>query len=283
LASSWISKADDAAGTLAWTPSIKPEELENLRFRGWRGDWITPHRAFVRLRLHPWDVAGSVLLIISFCTAWLLMLGSIGRMWAAIFSFWARQIGLPSDVTMVAQHWARIKFALPYLNVRAGAADPVTWWIIAGVTLVAGAGSFFISREMLPWTYLLRFLVIIQGITIVYFAFAAATFPHDLSGYTVSMLMFSAVLIGLVPVIFGFTFYIFDFTFLQKLALTLMTMVHLALFAPMQYALHVYLLHQSILYMSVLYFAFGPFLDVLVFISFYSWGMSWRASRRARA
>jgi hypothetical protein len=155
--------------------------------------------------------------------------------------------------------------------------------VIAAITLFAGVGSFFISPELLPWTYLLRFLVIIQGVTLIYFAFAAATFPHDLSGYTVSMMMFSAVLIGLVPLIFGFTYFIFDFTFLQKFALTLLTMAHLALFTPLQYILHVYLLHQSILYMSVLYFVFGPFLDVLVFISFYSWGMSWKASRRAEA
>jgi hypothetical protein len=277
LASSWISK--EPAGTLAWTPAIQPQELESLRCRGWRGGWIAPHRAFVRLRIRPWNVASGLLLAISFCAAWLLLLASAGRLWAAIFSFWARQMGLPSGVVMVPQHWAGIRFALPYLNLRAGAADPVTWWVVAVVTLAAAAGSFFISHEALPWTYLLRFLAIIQGVTVMYFAFAAASFPHDLSGYTVSMLMFSAVLIGLVPVIFGFTFYIFDFSFLQKLALTLMTMVHLALFVPLQYALHVYLLHQSILYMTVLYFAFGPFLDVLVFISFYSWGMSWKSSR----
>ena len=283
MASSWISRASDPADTLSCTPAIQPEELESLRYRGWRGGWITPHRAFVRQRVRPWEVISGLALVIGFCTAWLMLLNQAGRMWAAIFNFWARQMALPNHVVMVQQHWAGIHFGLPYLNVRAGAADPITFWVIAGVTLLAGVGSFFISRELLPWTYLLRFLVIIQGVTLIYFAFAAATFPHDLSGYTVSMMMFSAVLIGLVPLIFGFTFYIFDFTFLRKLALTAMTMAHLALFAPLQYALHVYLLHQSILYMSVLYFAFGPFLNVLVFISFYSWGMSWKASRRAEA
>jgi hypothetical protein len=40
--------------------------------------------------------------------------------------------------------------------------------------------------------------------------------------------------------------------------------------------LHVYLLHGSVLFMPVLYFVFGPFLDILVFIGFYSWGMSWK-------
>jgi hypothetical protein len=27
--------------------------------------------------------------------------------------------------------------------------------------------------------------------------------------------------------------------------------------------------------MPLLYFAFGPFLDVLIFVCFYSWAMSW--------
>jgi hypothetical protein len=55
-------------------------------------------------------------------------------------------------------------------------------------------------------------------------------------------------------------------------------MAHLVLFVPQQYMLHVYLLHRSVLFMPVLYFVFGPFLDVLAFIGFYSWGMSWTAS-----
>jgi len=52
-------------------------------------------------------------------------------------------------------------------------------------------------------------------------------------------------------------------------------MVHLVLFVPHQYLPHVYLLHGSILFMPLLYFVFGPFLDILAFIGFHSWGMSW--------
>src|SRR5262245_65082361 len=110
-------------------PEIGAEELESLRRRGWRGGWITPHRAFVKLQLRPWNVASDLLLVAGFCTAWLLLLGSVGRFWAAVFTFWARQMKLPSEVVMVPQHWARIRFAIPYLKMSAGAADPWTWWI----------------------------------------------------------------------------------------------------------------------------------------------------------
>ena len=107
---------------------------------------------------------------------------------------------------------------------------------------------------------------------------ASARFPHDLPGYTVSMLVFSSILIGLLPVLYAFTFYLLNFSLRQKLFLTVATMAHLVVFVPHQYILHAYLLHGSVLFMPVLYFMFGPFLDILAFIGFYSWGMSWEGS-----
>ena len=91
------------------------------------------------------------------------------------------------------------------------------------------------------------------------------------------MLAFGVILIGLVPAVLGLTFYMFDFPAWKKLALTLLIMGHLVLFIPLQYLLHAWLLHCSILFMPVLYFVCGPFLDVLIFVCFYSWGMSWQS------
>ena len=91
------------------------------------------------------------------------------------------------------------------------------------------------------------------------------------------MLYFGTILIGLIPLILGFTYYLFDFSFFKKLTLTAMSMGYLIVFFPFQYMLHVFMLQRSILFMPVLYFAFGPFLDVLVFVSLYSWGMSWKS------
>jgi len=79
-------------------------------------------------------------------------------------------------------------------------------------------------------------------------------------------------------VLYALTYYLLNFSLAQKVFLTFVTMAHLALFVPQQYMLHVYLLHGSVLFMPLLYFVFGPFLDILAFIGFYSWGMSWHAS-----
>jgi hypothetical protein len=249
-----------------------------MRRRGWRGELILPHRAFVRLRLTPHRIAETIALTSLGTIIWIVALPAVGRFWGHILAFWGRQLGLNRHVILVPQGWGFVHFALPCLTLSAGPASGMIWSITTGITVLAFGASFLISEEALPWAYLVRGFCLLQATALGYFAVASARFPHDLPGYTISMLVFSCVLIGLIPLLFGFTFYLLNFSLPQKILLTLATMAHLVLFVPHQYMLHVYLLHGSVLFMPVLYFVFGPFLDILVFIGFYSWGMSWKGS-----
>lgn len=256
-----------------------PPELEALRHRGWRGGVITPHRAFVRLQLTTRRVVESAVLALIGIGGWIAILPAIGRFWGRILAFWGARLGMKSQVILVPQGWgSHIHFALPCFDLAAGAASGTAWWITTGVTVMALALTFVLAEEALPWTYMIRAFCILQGTALGYFAVSAARFPHDLPGYTVSMLIFSCILIGLVPVLYAFTFYLLNFSFAQKVFLTTVTMGHLVLFVPQQYMLHIYLVHASVLFMPLLYFVFGPFLDILAFIGFYSWGMSWNGS-----
>jgi len=267
-------------------PKAKPREdqrlspaLEDMRRRGWRGGLIAPHRAFVRLRLGPWRIVESAALALLGTGAWITVLPSVGRLWGQVFAFWGTWLGLKSEVLLVDQGWGNhIHFALPCFGLAAGPASSTDWWITTGITVLAFIASFLLGEEALPWAYLMRSFCFLQASALVYFALASARFPHDLPGYTVSMMVFSCILIGLVPILYAFTFYLLNFSLAKKVFLTLVTMLHLVLLVPQQYMLHVYLLHGSVLLMPVLYFVFGPFLDVLAFIGFYSWGMSWKAS-----
>ena len=256
-----------------------PPALETIRHRGWRGGLISPHRAFIRLRLGPRRIIESGTIAIVGTALWIALLPTVGRLWAHIFAFWGRYLALKSDVMLIPQGWgSHIQFTLPCFGLAAGPASGTIWWITTTITVLAFGASFLLSEEALPWAYLIRAFCLLQATSLMYFAVASSRFPHDLQGYTVSMLVFSCILIGLVPVLYAFTFYILNFSLWQKLFLTLITIVHLVFFVPQQYMLHVYLLHASVLFMPVLYFVFGPFLDILAFIGFYSWGMSWRTS-----
>lgn len=259
------------------TSKLTAERLETLRYRGWRGGKILPHRAFIHLDVGAREILTCVSLVLGFSGLWILLLPAVGRFWGRIFVFWASALGFPGSVMMAPQHWGNhIRFTLPYVNMAAGPSDRHTWWITGVVTLLVFVSSYLISEENLPWIYLLRLLALVQSTALVYFGFAAARFPHDLASYTVGMLFFGTILIGLLPPILGFTYYMFDFGLMQKVLLTALAGTYLTLLIPLQYMLHVYILHKSILFMPLLYFAFGPFLDVLVFVSFYSWGMSGR-------
>jgi hypothetical protein len=279
LASSWISKPFSArVAPEKVVEKPLPRKIEALKHRGWRGGLITPHRAFAYLKIGAKEIITSLLMVIGFTYAWIRIVPSVGRWWGRIFAYWTKALNLEGTVIMAPEQWGHhIRFSVPYISGAAGPADPHTWWITGVVTLGVFALTYFMSEEQTAWMYLLRFLIILQGTALVYFVFAAARFPHDLPSYTEGMLYFGTILVGLVPLILGFTFYLFDFTLTKKLALTLACMSYLTVFMPMQYMLHVYILQKSILYMPLLYFAFGPFLDVLVFVALYSWGMSWKS------
>jgi hypothetical protein len=265
-------------------PAGAARNLDDLRFRGWKGGLITPHRAFAQIRPTLGDAIASVVLLVGMSLGWVTLLDRLGRFWGAVFAFWAAKLQLGANVVMVPHHWgAHIHFALPYIGVPAGPVSPLTWSITAVVTAGVLAATFYLHEEHLAWVYIARAMVIIQTSALVYFAFFSARFPHDLPGYTVSMLTFGVILIGLVPVILALTFYVFDMSFTRKLALTVLAVAHLTLFIPLQYVLHVYILRKSVLFMPLLYFAFGPFLDVLVFVALYSWGMSWRSRADLRS
>ena len=251
--------------------------FEQMR-RGWRGGVIVPHRAFVRLHLTWRRVIESVALAIAGTGTWIALLPLVGRFWNVLFIFWGKHLGLKSDVLLTPLGWgAHIHFFLPCFGIAAGPAGGMRWWITAMVMVLAFLGSFMLGDEALPWAYLIRAFCLLQATALGYFAIASARFPHDLQGYTVSMLLFSCILIGLVPVMYAFTFYVLNFSLKQKCWLTLATIGHLVLLVPHQYLLHVYILHVSVLYMPVMYFVFGPFMDILAFVGFYSWGMSWKS------
>jgi hypothetical protein len=262
---------------LSAQPALTEARVQELRRRGWRGGIIPMHRAFARMRFSRKDIAISCVSVIAITGAWFAFLPLVGEFWFRVFRFWHHALALDGSVARAPQHWGLLHFSLPTVLVAAGPPGASTWWIAAAICFVALWASFGISEEHLPWVYLLRFLVIVQGTALIYFAFEAARFPHDLPSYTVGMLHFGTIFISLLPLILGFSYFLFDFRLIQKLGLTVGVMAYLTVFLPFQYMLHVWIIHKSILFMPVLYFVFGPFLDVLIFVSLYSWGMSWRS------
>ena len=90
--------------------------------------------------------------------------------------------------------------------------------------------------------------------------------------------MAGATVVALVPIVLGLTYYIIDVGLLQKIGLTLAVMGHLLVFIPLQYALQSYVVaHGSLLFLPISFILFGLLPEIMIFIAFYGWGMSWPA------
>ena len=257
-------------------------DITTLRYRGWMGGHITPHRAFRKLWLSPADICVGVILTLGATAGWVVLLPRVARLWARLLSFWIKRLWAGGPVVLVdSKVLGHFRVPVPWFPVKAG---PVTGWIwfsIAAGSLLLFAFSYKLSRDnSLPFIYLIRALCMIQWSALAYVGLRGRQIPQDPSEYCSSMLLFGMILIAVMPGVLAVSFYIFDVSSLKKIALTAMIMAHLTLFIPLQYLLHACILRVSLLFLPILYFVLGPLLDVIVFIAFYSWGMSWSSSRR---
>jgi len=229
-----------------------------------------------RLELKPRDVFHSGALTLFFLAAWAISLPRLCRFWQYILNQGIRLVGIQAGLGLSEHHFTRyIRFFIPYPRMQPIAPDAQTWgWtaIAVGALFVA---SFILPPTQIPLRYFLRILGFIQGTALFYFLWEPARFPHTPDSYLEGLVTYGMAMISFVPILFSFTYYIMNFSLLQKAFLTTVTMTHLTLFLPLLILLQALVLEKSVLFMPLLYIVFGLPVEVLMIIAFYSWGMSW--------
>jgi len=244
--------------------------------RGHRGGVISMHRALAHFRLGTTNLVTACCLFVFFSFAWLALLPQVCRLWTRIFTLGIRSLPLRAELGLAEHHWTPfLSFDIPYLRMEPVLPSTQVWWLSCAVTSLIFVATYFISKRLIPVIYLLRAVLLVQVIALLYFAFIPARFPHTPDSYLAGFVTSGIGLISLVPLLFGLTYYIFDFGLLRKALLTSITMAHLALFLPFQVLLQALVLQKTVLFMPVLYIIFGMPVDVMLVIGFYSWGMAW--------
>jgi hypothetical protein len=278
-----VAEALDSSENSKLSPSAAstldaPRFAERTRFRGHRGGVISTHRALAKFTLDPLDLLMSVTLVFLFSIVWIASLGWVCRFWQYLLTTGTRLLALNVTIGLADYHFTPfLRFAIPYPRMEDVAPNGWIWWTTAAAVVVLFGASFLLPKKHIPFVYLLRAVLCVQGSALVYFAWASASFPHTANSYMQGLVSYGLTLISFVPVLFGLTYYIFDFGLVRKTVVTFVTMTHLSLFIPLQVLLQAIVLHKSILFMPVLYIVFGLPLDALIVIAFYSWGMSWRS------
>ena len=253
-------------------------KLEDLRFRGFGGTSIKMHRAIYQIELKKSYLIGALALPLIFNLLMLCFLSNILGLWQLLFSFWLDKLALGNSLVLQTVDLGHYMFLLPTPTLSAAMPSSDCWWLTLCACLLLLAITFLIPpQRFLPLTYVLRACLLIQATALAYFYWLPGQFPHDAAGYVANALVMSLFFIFLVPWILSLTYYVFDFSLFQKAMLTLMMLSYFIVALPMQYLLHAYALHHmGLLFMPLFYLVFGMFLDIMMFVAFYSWGMSWR-------
>jgi hypothetical protein len=254
------------------------------RFRGHRGGVINMHRALTRFILDPLDLVRAFLLVLFLSFAWIVSLPWLCRMWAYLLENGIRFLGLHAILGLAEHHLTPyVRFAIPYTRMDGIPPDAWTWWSTAAVVCLLYGLSYFFPKTLTPVTYLFRAALFIQFTALLYFLLAPTQFPHTPDSYMEGLVSYQIALISAVPALFGLTYSIFKFDLIRKIALPVLTMVHLSLFLPLQILLQSKVLERSVLFMPILYIVFGLPLDIFIILAFYSWGMSWQSGQDAKS
>lgn len=254
------------------------QRLRVLRFRRQDETTIRTHRAMYQFRLHRGELLIALLLPLVFNLMLLLALDELIRFWRGALEFWVVRLDFDANVIMHAFDLGLYDLWIPTLVVEGTLPTAGVWWVTAIVCLLAFFATYVIlPNRGLPVIYIMRAVILVQVTALLYFAFIPASFPHVLEEYVANNLFIGVLLIALIPWMLGFTYYVFDFSLLQKITLTVLILSFFVVAFPLQYLLHANLIaHASLLFMPVLYLVFGLFIDVMAFVALYSYGMSWR-------
>lgn len=262
----------------------RARRLESVRIRGVKGGVIAPHRSMVGLPWTIWRLITTLVLSLGGVAALLAALPSLGRFWGLIFEYARDALGIHAPLgDQLFSLPGGITFSLPVLAVLTPLPDSLVLWITGIGCAVVFLGSFALPERFMPLRYLLRFLVVLQGSAILFFAVSRDPFPYRLQDHVFLLLTAGLVVMGLVPLVLGLTLHLFDLAFWKKLLLTLAILVHLAVWLPLQALAHLWLiLHGTAVLMPVLFLTGGLLLDVLIFVAFYGWALSWRGEQERR-
>jgi hypothetical protein len=247
-----------------------------VRSRGHRGGVISMHRALAHFRLGPINLVIAIFLFVLFQSIWLMLLPETCQLWTRVITLGIRILPLRAELGLAHHHLTPfITFDIPYPRLEPVLPSAFDWWLTCGITVALFAVTFLRSGNLIPVMYLLRGILLVPATALLYFVFLPARFPHTPDSYMEGLVTAGIALISIVPLLFGLTYYIFDFGLLKKAFLTAIAMTHLALFLPLQVLCQALFLQKTVLFMPVLYIVFGLPVNILIIVAFYSWGMSW--------
>lgn len=257
------------------------DRVRRLRRRGHLGGTIAQHRAIWRRTL-PWArVAQSLVLALLFNAVLLWLRPWIERVWSGEVLWWMRALALPGRFVPGDADRSSLLglfgLVVPVVAPEMRLPDPWTPMRHGTVAVLLWVCSGWLSDAAKPLAFFVRLGVLVHAASVLFFMFWPASFTHTVASHVASGLRQTWYLMLALPWIHLLTYYPFPFVLWQRMALTLVTLVFLAVLTPLQYALHAALAQMSgLILLPLLNLVFGAMLPVVGVVALYGWGMGWR-------
>jgi hypothetical protein len=236
-------------------------------------------------------LAVGVLLALVFTVLCWVARDGLAEVWSAQLRWWLRMLDLvgpqgptstmattaATGASLAAQSSSTwLGLTLPRLELQAPdvglpallshALAAVVTWVVAG---------WWPDRAR-PIALLMRAAVLVHTLAIVYFFIWPASFPHALGSHAVAGLRMGWVLMLLTPWLHLTIHYLLPFALWQRVALTGISLLYLALLTPLQVASHVALVSLlGPVAMPLLHLMLGVLLPVVGLVALYGWAVSW--------
>lgn len=260
---------------------IQPHSA-NARFSNTQGQIIPLHHAFLTLQMNSFSRVSAIVMPLIFLALIWLFMPMILTLWSVIFEFWMSHIYQGNvDYKTVRILGQNLYMPYPFLGAQMPTEEMV--YINLIVCVIAFLVSFLVPARAAPVNYLMRAILLIQASASLDRIISPENFSYTLPIYLVDALSLSIYMIFLLPVVLGFVYYIFDFHLWKKILLTIGMLAYFLLTIPCQYMLHAFIVHEwTLLFLPLMYLMFGTLLNVLMFVSIYGLGMSWKSSKQVR-
>lgn len=253
------------------------ERLLESRQSGAKGTQIRMHRALRSMDLGFLTWATMIALPIFFSFVLWMSLEPITSLWATVFDFWLWKLKIDAHVSYLGMEFFGQLLYIPFPDLPTSTPSMTAVWINLVIAIVMMAVTIFLPKSQLPMVYIFRAALFIQMSASVFFFVQPEGLPYDLAHYIGGMLTVGLYIMFLATPLLALIYYVFDFSFMRKFISTILILGYFTLVLPFQYMVHALIIsYCSMLFMPTLYLLFGALLNMLMFVGWYSWAMTWR-------
>lgn len=252
--------------------------LSSLRYRSHSGRLIRKHRALRTLDFERASFVHPLLLLVTFYAILIPSASLISQVWSALFAFWLNRLDIQTTLLSEPRSiLGLVTIKIPYPDLTGAFPTPrILLSTVIGCIAAMAVAYLSFRRALLPLSYFIWGLCLVQLMAVVFFYVAPEKFPHSIATHIANCMESSAILIYLVPCLLSFSYYLFDHSLAKKIIGTALIIATMIVVVPFQYLAHTAIAyHFSLLFMPVLFTVFGLLYQVGTFVALYGWVVSW--------